>query len=106
MSAVVSLVGYIILDTISTTNTSVLYFAMFLCTIGVSISTSRYVTMVQDLLMKYSATGLPSNSYRFSLASFQYSQPERSRYDQWPLYRRGELCWVIVKQYLHAEGGS
>lgn len=56
--------------------------------------------------MKYSATGLPSNSYRFSLASFQYSQPERSRYDQWPLYRRGELCWVIVKQYLHAEGGS
>ncbi|KAJ6443733.1 Lovastatin diketide synthase LovF [Purpureocillium lavendulum] len=33
-STVVSLIGYIILLTINTSNTAVLYFAMFLCTIG------------------------------------------------------------------------
>lgn len=36
LSAVVSLAGDIILDTISPTNTAILYFAMFLCTIGAS----------------------------------------------------------------------
>ena len=35
ISAAVSLVGYVILMTIDTTNTSILYFAMFFCTIGV-----------------------------------------------------------------------
>jgi dipeptide/tripeptide permease len=36
-SAVVSLIGYVILSTIDTNNTSILYFAMFLCTIGVGL---------------------------------------------------------------------
>lgn len=40
-STAVSLTGYIILLTINTSNTAVLYFAMFLCTIGVSFARKR-----------------------------------------------------------------
>ncbi|VUC29415.1 unnamed protein product [Clonostachys rosea] len=62
-SAVVSLIGYVILSTIDTNNTSVLYFAMFLCTIGAYPATPIGSTWMLSNIPNLNARAMTSGLY-------------------------------------------
>uniref|UniRef100_A0A0B7K8I7 Major facilitator superfamily (MFS) profile domain-containing protein n=1 Tax=Bionectria ochroleuca TaxID=29856 RepID=A0A0B7K8I7_BIOOC len=62
-SAVVSLTGYIVLSTIDTNNTSVLYFAMFLCTIGAYPATPIGSTWMLSNIPNLNARAMTSGLY-------------------------------------------
>lgn len=100
-STVISLVGYILLGTVDTTNTSVLYFAMFLCTIGVSSRSSLKFSCIDRMLTVN--PGIPNGYHRFHMDCYQHSQfecpcdDERLVYLHWKLWRSG------VEQYLSAK---
>ncbi|CAI6070555.1 unnamed protein product [Clonostachys chloroleuca] len=62
-SAIVSLIGYVILSTIDTNNTSVLYFAMFLCTIGAYPATPIGSTWMLSNIPNLNARAMTSGLY-------------------------------------------
>ncbi|KAH8657855.1 major facilitator superfamily domain-containing protein [Xylariales sp. PMI_506] len=62
-SLMVSLIGYILLITISTTSTSVLYFAMFLCTMGAYPSTPIGAAWLMENIPNLNSRALTSGLY-------------------------------------------
>lgn len=85
-SAIISLIGYILLFTVNTDNTSILYFAMFLCTIGAYPSTPLGASWLVANIPNLNARALTSGVYIAAgncgglLSSNIYWQWEAPRY--------------------------
>ncbi|KAI2640711.1 retrograde regulation protein 2 [Hypomontagnella submonticulosa] len=99
-SILVSLVGYVILFTIDTSNTAVLYFAMFLCTIGVSYKCgSQMINNLAD-----DSTGVSEHSHRLRMDCVEYSKLECPSSNKWHIYRSWKLCRFIIIEYIFILG--